>query len=96
MTDQTFLILLSILFVLDALLTIWIIRHGGRELNPLIGNLIDTLGVDGAFLLVKVICLAVIALHVARISQELRWAALILYVLVCAWNARVAYSIKKK
>lgn len=85
---MTAVIILAALQFLDAWTTLRVLKEGGRELNPIMRDLFDLLGVEAA-LIVKGI--AVVAVGYACIGYQmawLTWALCVWYSLVVAWNIR--------
>jgi hypothetical protein len=78
---------LAVLFVLDALSTIYIIGHGGRESNPVMVRLMGLLGTRGALVITKVAALALVVFLAPAMGRWI-WLAVALYVGVVGWNLR--------
>lgn len=85
---MTVIIILAALQFLDAWTTLRVLKEGGRELNPIMRDLFDLLGVEMA-LIVKGI--AVVAIGYACVDYHMEWLVWVLcvwYSLVVAWNIR--------
>lgn len=87
MTNYQFLVALGILFLADALTTIYVIKHqGGREMNPGISRLMAEMGVNEALFAMKSACFGVIAWQVDALPDTVRWSGIAFYVGLVAWN----------
>lgn len=72
--------------LLDAALTLWALRAGGTEANPLIRALMRRLPAAAALVLVKGAYIVAVAVWLADVAP---WLPLLTGVFagVCAWNA---------
>jgi carbon starvation protein CstA len=87
-------IALVYLNVLDALLTMFHLRNGANELNPLVAGLITDFGVSG-ILIIKLIVLAVLGIIVVRMTLQntvTKYAGLIDFV-TAVYAGVVLYSV---
>lgn len=96
MTAHTFLTLLATAFALDAWSTVYVIKHGGREANPILASLMRRLGTQGALVVVKVGAFGIVAYNVAAIGQPYRIAILLGYGAVMVWNLRLAVRLRRQ
>ena len=71
--------------VLDAVLTLWALRCGGTEANPLIRALMRRLPAAAALALVKGAYIVAVAIWLGDIAPWLPWLTG-LFAGICAWN----------
>lgn len=77
------LFLFIILQILDSLSTVYIIKNGGKEANPVMNWLMDKVGIPGALSGVKIVLLILV---VAAWNETLLFWIDALYICVVGWN----------
>lgn len=80
------ILLFAALQVSDAVLTLLILRDGGRELNPIMRWLMDKIGIVPALVWVKLGLVAAVAVWVQSVWLLAVFVAI--YIAVVAFNAR--------
>ena len=86
MTTHAWFAAFVVVNILDAALTLWALRAGGTEANPLIRALMRRLPAAAALVLVKGAYIVAVAVWLADVAP---WLPLLTGVFagVCAWNA---------
>lgn len=80
------ILLFAALQVSDAVLTLLILRDGGRELNPIMRWLMDKVGIVPALVWVKIGLIVAVAVWVQSVWLLVAFVAI--YIAVVAFNAR--------
>jgi len=91
--NEKLLIALIALNVLDAFLTVRILKDGGRELNPIMAKMMDRIGDVPALLLSKAVMVAIMAYILNSIPYQVMLALCGVYVGVVAWNIKTLRKI---
>ena len=86
MTTHAWFAAFVVVNILDAALTLWALRAGGTEANPLIRALMRRLPAAAALALVKGAYIVAVAIWLGDIAPWLPWLTG-LFAAVCAWNA---------
>lgn len=93
---STFLAALVVLFALDVASTLYFLRLGIAEANPLISGLMKRWGPRTALFIVKVVALAVIAYVADDLLLWQRFVILAGYVGLIEWNLYRIYTVRRK
>ena len=96
----TLVALFVALQVADVVLTVAILRRGGRELNPVARRFMAALGIVGGALALKAVVAAVVALCLLELSRTWQLGLLglfnVVYVGIVFHNARVLRRRNKR
>ena len=86
MTAHAWFAAFVVVNILDAALTLWALRAGGTEANPLIRALMRRLPAAAALALVKGAYIVAVAIWLGDIAP---WLPLLtgVFAAICAWNA---------
>ena len=86
MTAHAWFAAFVVVNILDAALTLWALRAGGTEANPLIRALMRRLPAAAALALVKGAYIVAVAVWLADVAP---WLPLLtgVFAAICAWNA---------
>ncbi len=86
MTAHAWFAAFVVVNILDAALTLWALRAGGTEANPLIRALMRRLPAAAALALVKCAYIVAVAVWLADVAP---WLPLLtgVFAAICAWNA---------
>lgn len=100
MTANQVMLAVAILAVIDAVLTIQILKLGGRELNPVINGAIKALGRDKAFIVTRIVGLAIFAyiLYAPPVTPDAITAGMAfmaMYAGVILWNVYKLMRLRK-
>ena len=85
MTAHAWFAAFVVVNILDAALTLWALRAGGTEANPLIRALMRRLPAAAALVLVKGAYIVAVAIWLGDIAPWLPWLTG-LFAGICAWN----------
>lgn len=94
MTENLFLILLTLIFVVDNAMVIYILKNGGFEWNPGMRFLQKHLGVNEALIAVKAALFGVAMYSLPLTEMQMIWA-LVSWVPFLAWNAVQIVKLQK-
>jgi len=89
------LIAIAVLFAADAATTVWILKHGGRELNPALARLMGGIGTQEALAVAKLATFAALLLWREAIPIETLAVLAAVYVAALAWNVRVMLKLRR-
>lgn len=100
MTALQVFAVVAVLAVLDALLTIQVLKRGGRELNPVINDVIKAVGRAKAFVVTRIVGLAIFAYllfwpPVTADSITAGMAFMAMYAGVVLWNVYVLLRMRR-
>ena len=86
MTAHAWFAAFVVVNILDAALTLWALRAGGTEANPLIRALMRRLPAAAALVLVKGAYIVAVAVWLADVAP---WLPLLtgVFAAICEWNA---------
>lgn len=98
MSPGAFIALLIVIAVLDCISTYYLLKRGGRELNPVVDFFVDKLGLHGGLAAVKVITLAGAIGYADAIVLDRGLAGMTLlgYAGVAAWNFYQIHVYRKR
>ena len=85
------LFIFILLQIADCLTTIYILKNGGREANPLLAWLFDKVGMIPSLIAMKLITIGVVA-WAWNIYATL--AGIMIYICVIAWNSYQIFKSK--
>lgn len=80
--------------VLDAVLTLYALKRGASEANPLMRLLMRKMPAAAALALTKGALIVAVALLIDQIGRDLPWAVAA-FGLVCAWNVVQIIRLRK-
>jgi hypothetical protein len=86
--NEKLLIALIALNVLDAILTVRILKDGGNELNPIMAKMMDRIGDVPALVVVKASMLGALAYLLPTIPYRAMLALCGFYIGVVLWNVK--------
>ena len=86
--NEKLLIALIALNVLDAILTVRILKDGGKELNPVMDKLMKKIGVVPALVLAKAAGIGVLAYLLPSVPYQALLALCGVYIGVVIWNVK--------
>ena len=86
--NEKLLIALIALNVLDAFLTVRILKDGGKELNPVMDKLMKKIGVVPALVLAKAAGIGVLAYLLPYVPYQALLALCCVYIGVVIWNVK--------
>lgn len=89
----SFYIALLALQLVDYATTLYILKNGGRELNPLLARLFRTIGPQAGLLIAKAALVVGLAWQYGALAWWVFAALVVLYVFVALGNARAAITI---
>ena len=81
-------IILVALNVVDAYLTLRVLKQGGRELNPVMAWAMKQIGVTEALIGFKLVMLGALLMVLPQVPDWALWGLLAIYTLVIGHNAR--------
>lgn len=93
MTIIWFPALVTGIFAVDMALTVWILLHNGKKVNPLMGTPIRWWGPEGVAFTKIFVYMLIMYFH-EDISSLLRIAIVVIWILVCVWNVRQIHHMK--
>jgi hypothetical protein len=98
MTAAAFIALLVVIALLDCVSTYYLLKRGGRELNPVVDFFIDRLGLHGGLAAAKVVTLAGAFYYAEAIVLDLAttYSTLVGYAGVAAWNFWQIHLYRKR
>lgn len=95
MPAALFLAVYAVLLALDAWSTVYILRHGGREENPLLRWSFAHFGVQSTLAVAKVGAFVYALIEVDRLSGSRRLEMLAFYAFVAAWNFYQVWRLRR-
>ena len=94
MTPERWLAAFVLVNVLDAALTLWALKLGGSEGNPLLGALMRRVHPALVLAATKGAYIVAVGVMLAQIAPWLPWMTAF-FVAVCAWNAWQIVKLRK-
>lgn len=98
MTAKLFILALAVIAVLDCISTYYLLKRGGRELNPVVDFFIDRLGLHGGLAAAKVVTLAGAFYYAEAIVLDpvTTYTTVAGYAGVAAWNFWQIHLYRKR
>ena len=94
MTPELWLAAFAAVNVLDAALTMYALKLGASELNPLIRLLMKVMPPWAALLSIKAAFIAAVAASLDVVADSLPWLVAV-FAGICAWNAVQIVRLRK-